>query len=321
MKTEHLDYIDTAKGIGIILVLIGHIFPRESVDFIYLFHMPLFFFISGYLLSPKAPDYFTIKKLKSLIVPYVSFLFFILLLNTFISLALEHITVMETIKLYIKAIYGGALLKGDFGAYWFVTTLFISIVALNFLITKLRRKTIILVLLIMYGLSFINQYYFKDIVFPLGINICLQSIPLMYVGYYSRCNPNFLKMLSAIGTFSLIIFLIYHYSSMRVDFKSTQYGLPVINTLLSIMMIFITFILSKMLKNNSTLKFIGSASITIMFTHQWFHFNLIKLGINNYYAITLMTLVLSLVCHLLLTKWPTGSFLFLGKGKQSQNSL
>lgn len=317
MKTVHLDYIDTAKGIGIILVLIGHIFPRENVDFIYLFHMPLFFFISGYLLSPKKTTDFTIKKIKSLIVPYVSFLFLFLLLNTCISLALNDVTAIETIKLYIKAIYGGALLKGDFGAYWFVTTLFISIVTLNFLITKHVKKTIIPMMLIMYGLSFVNQYHFKNIVFPLGVNICLQSIPLMYIGYYSRYNPNFFKILSAVGLFGLAIYMIYHPASMNVDFKSTQYGIPVINTILSITIIFITFLLSKVMKNSALLKFIGSASITIMFTHQWFHFNLIKLGINNYYAITIITLFLSLACHLLLTKWSTGSSLFLGKSKES----
>ena len=49
---ERLEYIDTARGILIILVVIGHIWQAGFVhNFIYSFHMPAFFFISGMLMS------------------------------------------------------------------------------------------------------------------------------------------------------------------------------------------------------------------------------------------------------------------------------
>lgn len=49
---ERLDYIDRAKGILIILVVIGHIWQSGVVfDLIYTFHMPAFFVISGILLA------------------------------------------------------------------------------------------------------------------------------------------------------------------------------------------------------------------------------------------------------------------------------
>ena len=54
--------IDVAKGLGIILVVMGHSFPDASLeggiqnpvcnvifDMIYSFHMPLFFFLSGFV--------------------------------------------------------------------------------------------------------------------------------------------------------------------------------------------------------------------------------------------------------------------------------
>ena len=48
-----LDYLDKAKGILIILVVIGHIWQSGPVfNIIYAFHMPAFFFISG-LFSKK----------------------------------------------------------------------------------------------------------------------------------------------------------------------------------------------------------------------------------------------------------------------------
>lgn len=50
---ERIGYIDAAKAVGIWLVVMGHCsntivqYPY-LVSFIYLFHMPLFFLISGY---------------------------------------------------------------------------------------------------------------------------------------------------------------------------------------------------------------------------------------------------------------------------------
>ena len=45
--------IDVLKGLGIIFVMLGHMvgigFYEDIYVYIYSFHMPLFFFISGYL--------------------------------------------------------------------------------------------------------------------------------------------------------------------------------------------------------------------------------------------------------------------------------
>ena len=45
---------DNAKGIGIILLIFGHLFTYGNVPFslIFAFHMPLFFFISGLFFTP-----------------------------------------------------------------------------------------------------------------------------------------------------------------------------------------------------------------------------------------------------------------------------
>jgi len=51
---NRIDYLDIAKGIGIILVYIGHCYIGERTQtlsnviyWIYSFHMPFFFFVSG----------------------------------------------------------------------------------------------------------------------------------------------------------------------------------------------------------------------------------------------------------------------------------
>ncbi|MCQ2224245.1 MAG: acyltransferase family protein [Paludibacteraceae bacterium] len=79
---EKLDYIDIAKGIGIVLVVIGHYYPDNSPlfyetfrAFVYAFHMPLFLFLSGamYAYTKKNESWsaFMRKKMKRIAVPYL----------------------------------------------------------------------------------------------------------------------------------------------------------------------------------------------------------------------------------------------------------
>ena len=76
-SSSRLEPIDIAKGIGIILVYIGHIpIAYDLRSFIYNFHMPLFFFLSGLFLNEKK---YTIQEFfkarcKSLLVPLVTFI-------------------------------------------------------------------------------------------------------------------------------------------------------------------------------------------------------------------------------------------------------
>ena len=46
---ERLDYIDIFRALGIILMVMGHIgFGSKFDKFIHAFHMPMFFWISGF---------------------------------------------------------------------------------------------------------------------------------------------------------------------------------------------------------------------------------------------------------------------------------
>lgn len=76
MTKQRIDYIDIAKGIGILLVLWGHLYVCDYVhSAIYLFHMPLFFFISGmFYWNPTGVKVFVQKTLKKYVYPYVFFL-------------------------------------------------------------------------------------------------------------------------------------------------------------------------------------------------------------------------------------------------------
>lgn len=87
-KVERIDYLDELRGFAILLFVLGHIYlPFTQLgtlypvaEAIYSFHMPLFFFISGYLcemtnrLDVLGFSKFIKKKFIALIVPYLFWL-------------------------------------------------------------------------------------------------------------------------------------------------------------------------------------------------------------------------------------------------------
>lgn len=89
VQTERQTWIDVAKGLGIALVVYGHVqrglinagilgdnkFWQVLDHLIYSFHMPLFFALSGYFLIPGLQKYAATallkSKLRSLVYPYL----------------------------------------------------------------------------------------------------------------------------------------------------------------------------------------------------------------------------------------------------------
>lgn len=79
---ERIEIIDSLKGYAIVLVVIGHVItyanPNNFIkswlfSFIYAFHMPLFLFLSGYLVYqyfPRIKRIFVYKKIRGLLYPY-----------------------------------------------------------------------------------------------------------------------------------------------------------------------------------------------------------------------------------------------------------
>ena len=67
--------IDILKGFAIVLMVFDHVWWGNEVHtYIHSFHMPLFFIVSGYLWkSGRNVREGTIKKTKTIMVPYIAF--------------------------------------------------------------------------------------------------------------------------------------------------------------------------------------------------------------------------------------------------------
>jgi fucose 4-O-acetylase-like acetyltransferase len=125
MTDKRLWWVDWSKSICIFLMVVGHSFYPEkgSIDWmtknlIYSFHMPLFFFVSGYLTKYKDEKFiqFLKRQVKSLLIPYVFFNVVCFIIGLPISkFAIDNNRVIDTF------IGGGHSFAG---ATWFLLSLF-----------------------------------------------------------------------------------------------------------------------------------------------------------------------------------------------------
>lgn len=95
LVNERDDTLDIMKGLCILFVVIGHTYTPVISNFVYLFHVAVFFMISGYCFNNKYLDSwkgsFNLlkKRLVSLWIPYVAWnLLFLLLQNLFLKIGL-----------------------------------------------------------------------------------------------------------------------------------------------------------------------------------------------------------------------------------------
>lgn len=168
MDQRRSNIINIAKGLGIMLMVIGHsCCPQWLHNFIYVFHMPLFFFLSGYCFNDKyANDRITFirHRIKGLYVPFVKYnLLFLCLHNLFYRLHFIDAPISSFSEFAYKV--GGTLLMGQLeelvGPYWFLRYLFIAAIIFLFIFILLRhhQRILISMMFLMPFVATILSYY------------------------------------------------------------------------------------------------------------------------------------------------------------------
>lgn len=156
--------LDVAKGILIILVVVGHglqyafgtIYANSGIYFnnllyraIYSFHMPLFMMISGYLFffsNQKGVNHILKSKFETVFIPYVTYVTVYLL----ITLLLRDLKTCSLNGFY-------RILINEF---WFLPSILFNCTIVCITTHLFKKRTIQSVLLILYAtaLLFINRY-------------------------------------------------------------------------------------------------------------------------------------------------------------------
>jgi fucose 4-O-acetylase-like acetyltransferase len=327
---------DIIKGIGIIFVVAGHIFSGAPSQVIYIFHMPLFFFLSGYLFNKKPIVSYFKKKTVHLLLPYVTYLFILLVLAPLIGFLRTVVIEGNSdhlgfyLRIFAKAIYGGEALKGVTGVFWFITCLFFTQQIYNLLARlPLVKRSVIIILF--YAASVINSRYHTAYPFPLCFNVTAIALTYYHLGNYlkthkipeGRVFTLFVLLLSIAGALLKMKGL-----DVGVNLKYTDYGTPILNIVFPLSFIWLIFKASEKLELSCypkrVLGFIGRASMTIMFLHQFFHFVISpRLGLADNHAMTfLLSIVGPIAIHIVISKVPCLNVFLLGefpKDKEATN--
>lgn len=209
MNGNRIHWIDMLKGTLLICVVLVHyreFFPSiilfQTLDFIYAWLVPAFFFISGYLFSIKRfPNFhgFFSWKSKTILLPYITLSLFCLIFDWNLYYA-----PLETLKdgLYRIFILGSSSPKG--GPLWFVFTLYLLSIfyypIYRYLGNKKHGQYALVVIFAILGWYFYINGNFKW----WGINKMISSMPFFMLGSLSKETIN--NMIA--GVKPSIIFLI-----------------------------------------------------------------------------------------------------------------
>lgn len=171
---------DILKGIGILLVIIGHTFMKEIGPYIQAFHMPLFFVVAGYFFKYKPVKDQLVRDLRRLIVPYL----FVVIITTLIDFAKDFKASGE-LNLHLGTLY-------ECGTpAWFLLALFGTKQIFNLLFLSSKRYYLLYAFLLSSIPCLVAHYIEIDPTLAIGSSIC--GVFFYAVGHYVNANQILIK--------------------------------------------------------------------------------------------------------------------------------
>ena len=171
-----------AKGYGTLLVIFAHLGGGDLRTWIYTFHMPLFFFLSGYLFNGKSNfvDFFK-KKFKSLVIPYFALgipLVLFQMLKYMLIADFSATVYWQLVKIFLQ--------QRRFATLWFIACLFWVNILFYLMVKILKKEWLLGIFSII--LPMVGLVYYKSGGKPLfwNMDVCLMAIPFFFVGYFCK---------------------------------------------------------------------------------------------------------------------------------------
>ena len=271
---ERVHWLDVAKGFGIILVVIGHIYKNEIVyNWIYSFHMPLFFFIAGYLYKKKNIIDDIKHRLQTILVPYFDFGVLVLLYWIVFERYFR-----DSILSIPKAILG--LLLGiysflDFNVHlWFLPCFFVTVILYNILRNSIGKRVTYIASAF---LSMVGVVLNLPVIDKGTLPFCADLV-LIYIGFYAL--GNFFKEKNIFGIISTrsLLLLIGTGELMANFFLTYLYGYKGIYWFVFGMVGVVGIcLISIAIRENRILEFYGRSSLIILCIHGPIYRALVKI--------------------------------------------
>lgn len=296
--------ISILRFLGIVAVVFGHIgfsISGKGSDLhtiIYFYHMPLFFFISGYLYKQNTFKNTIIKSIKGLYIPFViCSLIFICLRDVFISLGYYRMNTVAGLNGLISQrtlidVFSFRYHEPLLGAMWFIPCLFIVRI-LYFLIDKAIEKIkftsdskdillpLIIGLLFVYGLNLgINKQFLRY-----QLDVVFVAILFYYLGIQYKIYKEYIPIKFSIA----IPLLIIMWQNIRfgfIDLNNRSYVNAAFLIFNALSGIYINFALVRVLQ--------GIRS-------EWIKKSMYKIGQSTFWILVLNFVIFKVITHIKLS--------------------
>lgn len=332
MSNNQLDqhrimWIDICKCFGISLVVALHYgVPTDINGFCHQFHMPVFFVLSGYCLNivkyNRIRD-FIVKRIKTLIVPYIlfsvlSFLFW----NIIYYLWLKDNIIPFKQYIYCLFLDTTTTMANIWGGIqWFLPALFFTEIIFFVFVKQLKGKIAFICLLILSLLGYVLPHVVNWRL-PLAFDCALSMLPFYGIGYFARNNiPDiFVKIKDRklyINFILLILFGGIAYITYKLNgapnVRELQYGNVILFLLGAfsgiLVLIVCSLIFDKLFSDNSLIKryivYIGQNTLIILYIHRWLNgifeniISLLKINFSNSVQLYLFHFFEFILCFIL----------------------
>jgi fucose 4-O-acetylase-like acetyltransferase len=284
--TKRIDYVDIAKGIGIVLVVMGHndfsLISPFAHKLIYSFHMPMFFFMSGIFFKPDMPfGKFARRRFERALRPF----FFTILLIYFMTISFSKVSISVATTRVFKAMYANGYYL-DWVQLWFLPHLFAVSLFAWFFLRAVRKTSLFrarwMILAIIYAAGVLGLALFYPFEFnllgkeytvfglPYSLDLVFVSGFFFLLGHelHQQLPASFLKnplILFLIGL--ALIFLVWYFPS-TIDFNTRRFDSLLINTIEALLGILFILAISKQMEQagrlSSLFRHLGQASLIIL---------------------------------------------------------
>lgn len=331
-------FIDYFKALLMILVIMGHInFANTGIKaWIYSFHMPAFFFVSGMVLNfaPQSNKVGIIKYVDRLIVPF--FLW---------AMVFASFTYPNLLRI-IYGSYSSIAQAGALTSLWFLPVLFLAVLMLNLMEKFFNIGSAIWIeivcIILAFGVGFALPHIKTG--YPWSVNVSFIALGFMLLGRLSKTTAFRFKdfcfkrrswgliMCFVMAILCLSVTFIYQFNLTEKGFilmGNARYGNPLLFVSCAIFGILMTMFLSLFIetvlngRKLGLLSFVGQNTLCIFAVQkpiiQLFSF------INRYVEVssivmlilvTVATLLISCLICLFFNKYLPA---FVGKGKVFSN--
>ena len=281
VKEGRISIFDALKGMAIILMIINHVRLDGSLlwKLIGVFHMPLFFILSGYLYKTRSMTDMLHRNVKKILLPY---------LVTCLVLWLLKCAFFREYSWGLSILYGNSRPLPSFemikvGPLWFLTAFFCSMIYVNILLrieSKLYRWMVISAV---FALSVVVVQK-TGILLPFGMTTGLGGAIFILAGMELKENPQifFNKKYLYWGLLLWLVCICIGRCSMAAH----TYKLNLIQIVGGIYGTYVCFRIVHQLRQDSflyrSLCYVGKYSLSILCIHTFDRVLKITYGISNH---------------------------------------